>query len=76
MPRLADEDKDGNIHIWNMNSLEWIKVLKGYTGGVTTMIELADGRLASGSDDCTIHIWDVNCGKCVKVLKGHTNSVE
>ena len=47
----------------------------GHSGGIWSIIELADGTICSGSADHTIRIWNVSTLACVKILGGHTNSV-
>lgn len=47
----------------------------GHSGGIWSVIELADGTICSGSADHSIRIWNVGTLACVKILGGHTNSV-
>ena len=47
----------------------------GHSGGIWSIIELADGTICSGSADHSIRIWNVSTLACVKILGGHTNSV-
>ncbi len=48
---------------------------EGHTGSVTTLVALADGRIASGSYDNTVRIWDPEGMREPRVLEGHTGSV-
>jgi WD40 repeat protein len=48
---------------------------RGHSGGIWSVIELADGTICSGSADSSIRIWNVSTLACVKILGGHTNSV-
>ncbi len=52
-----------------------LKVLKGHTVGVYSLVVLPNGTIASGSRDNTIRIWDINTGEELKKLEGHTGSV-
>lgn len=47
----------------------------GHSGGIWSLIELADGTICSGSADHTIRVWNVSTLACIKILGGHTNSV-
>ncbi len=59
---------DNTIRLWNSNSGSCVKILKGHTGGVLSLVVLADSNLASGSYDFTIRIWNTKNGKYYLVL--------
>ncbi|KAL0490171.1 hypothetical protein AKO1_006647, partial [Acrasis kona] len=52
-----------------------VRTLCGHTNGVSSITQLADGRIASASHDNSIKIWDISSGQCVKTLCGHTIGV-
>ena len=55
---LASGSYDKTIRVWNFESGECLKVLKGHTGGVTSLcISPSNGYLCSGSDDKSIIVW-------------------
>ena len=64
-----------DIFIWDINTGECIRTLKGHTNWVKFLIEMSDGTLVSCSQDKTVKCWDLNNGMCVKTLNGHTNLV-
>ena len=66
---------DKTIKIWDPNTGECIKTLKGNSDSVNCLAVLPDGKLVGGSADKTIKIWDTNSGKCIKTIKGHSDSV-
>ncbi len=61
--------------IWNPNTGEIIKTLKGHTDKVKSLA-LIGGRLVSGSSDHSVRIWDINSGIQLNVLKGHKDTVK
>ena len=59
----------GTIHIWNAESGELIKILKGHTKVVNSVAVSPDSKLIlSGSSDKTIRLWNIESGECVKIL--------
>ncbi|MCC2666818.1 MAG: hypothetical protein K0S63_734, partial [Gammaproteobacteria bacterium] len=49
--------------------------LDGHGAGVSSVIELRDGRLCSTSHDKTLKWWDGHTGQCLATLQGHTKYV-
>ena len=67
----------GSIGIWiyDVPTLNPVKLLTGHTDGVNSVSFSPDGNIiATGSDD-TIRLWDVNTGRNIKTLTGHIGSV-
>ncbi len=64
---------DSTVKIWNIESGECLRTLKGHSSSVETVVLSKDGRnLLSGSDDKTLKLWDVESGKCKAHFQGHT----
>ncbi|MBK9084692.1 MAG: DUF4062 domain-containing protein [Sterolibacteriaceae bacterium] len=56
-------------------SASQIARFEGHTAGVTSLVALADGRLASGSYDDTVRLWDPEGIGEPRVLEGHTDGI-
>ena len=70
---LAGDGGDNTVMIWDANSVDEIKSLKGHSDNVQSVSWSPDGRyLASGSWDETIIIWDANSGQRLKTLQGNS----
>ncbi len=64
------------MHIWNAETGDPIRTLKGHTGSVWSVAYSPDGtRIASASSDGTVRIWNADTGDPIRTLKGHTGSV-
>lgn len=61
---LATCGSDNLIHIWRVNDMQEMGVLRGHTGTVTSL-SASDTKLASGSYDTQVRIWqrDARLGK-------------
>ncbi|MBK6973769.1 MAG: hypothetical protein IPH26_12765 [Sterolibacteriaceae bacterium] len=57
-------------------SASQIARFEGHTDSVSTLVALADGRLASGSDDGTVRLWDPEGMGEPRVFEGHTGGVK
>ena len=72
--RLISGSADKTIIIWNPQTGEILKTLKGHNEKVKSLALIGD-RLVSGSSDNSIRIWDINSGNQLNVLKGHKDTV-
>jgi WD40 repeat protein len=70
--QLADErlvSAGSEICIWDLKKRRYVKSFQGSPYGVSSLIYLANERLASVSAyDTNINIWDINSGQCVKCI--------
>ena len=73
---LASGSDDCFIKLWNANTGECLRTLKGHMDHVRSVAFSPDGTLlASGSGDNKIRVWNVNTGECLRTLEGHTDYV-
>lgn len=78
-PIVISSSEDATIKIWDYETGEYERTLKGHTDSVNSIsLEPIKGKyLASSSADMTIKIWDFTSGdfECLKTLKGHDHNV-
>ena len=65
---FASGSNDGTVKIWNSETKDCVKTLKGHSGPVRAVTTLVNGNIASGSQDGTIKIWNKNWGECIKTI--------
>jgi len=60
---------DSSVRLWDLESLECVKLLVGHTGEVTCVAITADAQLiASAAKDHTIRLWERSTGHCIRTL--------
>ena len=62
---LASCSYDKTINIWEINTGNLAKTLRGHLDWIYSLTVLNNGNLASSSLDNSIKIWNVNEGNCV-----------
>ncbi len=74
---LVTGDRQGNVRIWDLETLKRVASLTGHTDEVQRAVFSCDGRtLATCSKDRSIRLWDVATWKQTKCLSGpHEMSV-
>ena len=73
---FASSSEDSSIRIWDSETAQFERSLKGHTGIVTGLAFNPKGQLlVSASADMTAKIWDMNSFTCTKTLKGHDHSL-
>jgi len=62
--------------IWDHESGEFMKTMKGHTKAVNSVIFTPKGtHLASCSTDLSIKLWDVSSYTCLRTLRGHDHTI-
>jgi platelet-activating factor acetylhydrolase IB subunit alpha len=78
-PIVISGSEDATIKIWDHETGEYERTLKGHTDSVNSIaLEPTKSKyLASSSADMTIKIWDFQSGdfQCLKTLKGHDHNI-
>jgi small GTP-binding protein len=77
--RLASGSFDKDILIWETETWNHLKTLKGHNGyGIASLLWYGDDQLVSGGayNDQTIRLWDIESGECLKVLRGHNQAIQ
>lgn len=76
-PLLASASEDATVKIWDAESGEFERTLKGHTNAVNAVtFSPANGSLlASASSDLSIKLWNTETWDCVRTLQGHDHAV-
>jgi len=70
---IASGSYDRTVILWDAETGEMKRMLKGHTWAVNSVSFSPDGRtIASGSRDDTVILWDAKTGEMRRKLKGHT----
>ncbi|ORY31121.1 dynein regulator [Rhizoclosmatium globosum] len=78
---IATASEDANVSIWDFETGEYERTLKGHTKAVNAVaFDDGEGRLgnllATASSDLSIKLWDLqNDWKCIRTLQGHDEVV-
>ena len=68
---LVSGSDDNTIKLWDVETGQEIRTLKGHDSFVTSVNFSPDGKtLVSGSWDKTIKLWNVETGQEIRTLKG------
>jgi len=74
--RALSGAKDHTTRLWDLETGRCLRVLRGHTDEVWSVVWSIDERRAlSGANDDTIRLWDLETGRCLRVLNGHTNYI-
>jgi WD40 repeat protein len=73
---LATARQDATLKLWNVETGQEIRTLKGHNDSLTTTAFSPDGKLlVTASYDKTIKLWSVETGQEIRTLKGHTDII-
>ncbi|KAH8918376.1 WD40 repeat-like protein [Atractiella rhizophila] len=73
-PILMSGGWDRTVRIWNLETGECLKVLKGHTRGIRAL-QFDGVKLITASMDSTLKIWNWRTGECIRTLEGHREGV-
>ncbi|MCL1469327.1 WD40 repeat domain-containing protein [Argonema antarcticum] len=73
---LVSASRDRTIKLWNLETGETIRTLKGHTGPVFSVAISSNGQtLASASEDKTVRLWHLETGELLSTFTGHAEQV-
>eukprot|EP01116_Phalansterium_solitarium_P003945 TRINITY_DN1478_c0_g2_i3.p1 TRINITY_DN1478_c0_g2~~TRINITY_DN1478_c0_g2_i3.p1 ORF type:complete len:2362 (+),score=859.43 TRINITY_DN1478_c0_g2_i3:58-7143(+) len=72
---MASGSDDHSLKVWNLQTQQLQRALRGHSGAVRACVFVNDSTLASGGDEGLVYIWDIARGSLAATLEGHTNSV-
>lgn len=73
---LGTVSDDKTVRIWDANTGENIRILKGHTHHVMCIdFNYKGNLLASGSADENVRIWDIKQGRCMHTLAAHSDPI-
>eukprot|EP00658_Telonema_sp_P-2_P023521 TRINITY_DN19432_c0_g1_i1.p1 TRINITY_DN19432_c0_g1~~TRINITY_DN19432_c0_g1_i1.p1 ORF type:complete len:422 (-),score=78.60 TRINITY_DN19432_c0_g1_i1:398-1663(-) len=76
VPLVAASGEDGTVKVWDYESGQFEKSLRGHTNAVQYLaFDPSGNMLASCSADLSIKIWDFNSYDNLKTLNGHEHNV-
>lgn len=73
-PVLITGSYDRTIRIWNLDTGELVRVLKGHLRAVRAL-QFDQMVLFTGSMDGTVRMWNWRKGECMRVFEGHNDGV-
>eukprot|EP00357_Protocruzia_adherens_P031331 CAMPEP_0115032438 /NCGR_PEP_ID=MMETSP0216-20121206/39164_1 /TAXON_ID=223996 /ORGANISM="Protocruzia adherens, Strain Boccale" /LENGTH=1100 /DNA_ID=CAMNT_0002410349 /DNA_START=399 /DNA_END=3701 /DNA_ORIENTATION=- len=73
---MCSGSQDSTIKIWNCESYEMMRTLKGHNGAVYDLIFRDPLNLISASGDESIRVWDLSTGGTTGVLLGHKQAIK
>ena len=74
--RILSGSDDHTLILWNRETAQPIRRLKGHTARVIAVAISPDGRRAlSGGDDSIVRLWELDSGETIRTLQGHTECV-
>ncbi len=73
---VASGSEDSTVKLWDYETGQYERTLKGHTGSVTSVAFSPSGEvLASTSADMSAKLWDMSTFICTRTLRGHDHSL-
>lgn len=73
-PVLITGSYDRTVRIWNLDTGEVVRVLRGHARAVRAL-QFDQMVLFTGSMDGTVRMWNWRKGECMRVFEGHSDGV-
>nr|XP_031861466.1 uncharacterized protein CI109_003070 [Kwoniella shandongensis]KAA5528538.1 hypothetical protein CI109_003070 [Kwoniella shandongensis] len=73
-PVLITGSYDRSVRVWNLDSGEEVRVLRGHTRAVRAL-QFDQMLLFTGAMDGTVRMWNWRAGECLRVMDGHSDGV-
>ncbi|KIR40416.1 F-box and WD-40 domain-containing protein MET30 [Cryptococcus deuterogattii 99/473] len=73
-PVLITGSYDRTVRVWNLDTGEEVRVLRGHTRAVRAL-QFDQMLLFTGAMDGTVRMWNWRAGECLRVMDGHTDGV-
>jgi WD40 repeat protein len=74
--RVVSASGDGTAKVWNLETREEIRTLRGHTGPVNSVaVSPDDGLIATAGSDGTAKLWDARTGDELMTFFGHDRIV-
>ena len=71
---LATGSYDSTIKIWNIDTGEEIRTIRGHTSGIRSL-QFDSTKLISGGLDRTVKVWNWRTGELVSTYTGHNSGI-
>lgn len=72
---LVSGANNGSIRLWNVQSGECIRTLKGHKHAVREIVISSNERIYSSCEDGSIGVWDFKTGELITTFRGHSQAV-
>jgi len=72
---ILSGSKDGTARLWSIKSGVCLRIFRGHSNGVHSVLAIDRVTFLTGSSDRTIKAWDALSGDCLRTYDGHRNTV-
>jgi WD40 repeat protein len=72
---LASGSMDGTVRLWRVTDNAPLRVLKGHTGSVWSVVFSPNGQILASAGDETVRLWQVTSRASPRVLRGRSGAV-
>jgi len=72
---ILSGSQDGTARLWSLESGLCLRVFRGHSNGVHSVLAIDRVTFLTGSSDNTIRAWDALSGESLRVYEGHKSTV-